>query len=264
VHLGRWPAANEALVDEQLSADMGLARRLVELGRSARAASLVRTRQPLARGLVSAPGFAGLPAELVALVAEELNVKAMDVLSGDGNDLVDFRVKPNFRSLGQRFGKTTPTVAAAVTAADPAWLAGEMSSVGTASVTVDGSAVELRPDDVIVTQTPRSGWAVAADGGETVALEVTITPELRREGLAREFVRLVQDARKNAGLDVSDRISLWWETTDDELAAALDEHGSLIAGEVLATSYEQGRPQAAGAVEHVDEELGLWFALARA
>jgi len=97
--------------------------------------------------------------------------------------------------------------------------------------------VTLEPDDVIVTQTPRSGWAVASAGGETVALEVTITPELRREGLAREVVRLVQDARKNDGLDVSDRISLRWAATDPELAAALTEHGPLISGEVLAADY---------------------------
>jgi isoleucyl-tRNA synthetase len=264
VHLARWPEADGALVDEKLSAGMALARRLVELGRSARAASSVRTRQPLGRGLVSAPGFADLPGELVALVAEELNVKEMGVLSGDGNDLVDYTVKPNFRSLGQRFGKTTPTVAAAITSADPAWLAGEMATAGSATVTVDGSPVVLRPGDVIVTQTPRSGWAVAADGGETVALEVTITPELRREGQAREFIRLVQEARKNAGLDVSDRISLSWDTADAELAEALDEHGAMIAGEVLAVSYRRGRPEGPEAVEHADAELGLTFALTRA
>jgi isoleucyl-tRNA synthetase len=264
VHLARWPEADGALVDGKLSADMALARRLVELGRSARSASSVRTRQPLGRGLVSAHGFADLPAELVALVAEELNVKAMDVLSGDGNDLVDYTVKPNFRSLGQRLGKTTPAVAAAITSADPAWLAGEMNTAGSATVTVAGSGVLLQAGDVIVTQTPRSGWTVAADGGETVALEVTITPELRREGQAREFVRLVQEARKNAGLDVSDRISLCWDTTDGELAEALDEHGTMIAGEVLAVSYRQGRPDAPGAVEHTDAELGLTFALTRA
>jgi isoleucyl-tRNA synthetase len=189
-------------------------------------------------------------------------------------------VKPNFRALGRRFGKSTQAVADAINAADAAWLAGEINSSRTAPVIVDGETVELQPDDVIITQTPRSGWAVAADGGETVALEVTITPELRREGLAREVVRLVQDERKNAGLDVSDRISLWWETADEELAAALTEHGAMIAGEVLAVDYARGRPDAAPAGadgapagadgaggelrEHSDAELGLTFWLRRA
>jgi isoleucyl-tRNA synthetase len=278
------------LVDEQLSSDMALARRLVELGRSARASASVRTRQPLGRGLVSADGFGRLPAELVALVAEELNVRSLDALAGEGDDLVDHAVKPNFRSLGRRFGKSTPSVAAAIGAADPAWLAREIDSFRTASLDVDGVAVTLSPDDVLITQTPRSGWAVATEAGETVALEVTITPELRREGLAREVVRLVQDERKNAGLDVSDRIELWWETDDPELASALGEHGALIAGEVLAVRYVQGRPEAAGAAEaaeapgateaagaaeasgvagaglreHSDGELGLTFWLRRA
>ena len=268
VHLTSWPTADESLVDPQLSADMALVRRLVELGRSARAMATVRTRQPLARGLVSAPGFAALPAELVGLVAEELNVREIDTLAGEGDDLVDHTVKPNFRALGRRFGKLTPAVADAINAADPVWLAGEMNSARTAPLIVNGETVELQPEDVIITQTPRSGWAVATDAGETIALEVTITPELRREGLAREVIRLVQDERKNAGLDVSDRISLWWESDDAGLSAALTEHGALIAGEVLAVNYAQGRPdpdESGPAVrEHSDAELGLTFWLRRA
>jgi isoleucyl-tRNA synthetase len=285
VHLARWPVADESLVDARLSADMTLVRRLVELGRSARAASSVRTRQPLARGLVSAHGFAGLPAELVGLLADELNVRAMDVLAGGGGDLVDYHVKPNFKALGPRFGKGTPAVAGAITAADPAWLAGALGSAGAAEVTLaDGTVAGLQPGDVIVTQTPRSGWTVAADAGETVAIEVTITPELRREGLAREVVRLVQEERKNAGLDVSDRISLWWQAGREgaaggaagsegaaadvaaaDVASALREHGSLIANEVLAVDYTEGRPGPGVAVlgEHTDAELGLTFWLAR-
>ena len=263
VHLAHWPVADEALVDERLSEDMALVRRLVELGRSARASATVRTRQPLARCLIGAPGFAALPAELVALVAGELNVRTVDALAGTGSDLVDYTVKPNFRTLGKRFGKSTKLVAAAITGADPAWLAGELISAGSASVTMDGAPVALTPDDAIITQTPRSGWAVATEGGETVALDVTITPELRREGLAREVIRLVQDERKNAGLDVSDRISLWWDTASDDLATALTEHAQLIAGEVLAVSYAQGPPGlSAGTApvhEHADTGLNLTF-----
>ena len=140
----------------------------------------------------------------------------------------------------------------------------------------DGATVTLEPDDVIVTQTPRSGWAVASDGGETVALEVTITPELRREGLAREVVRLVQDARKSDGLDVSDRISLRWTASDPDLAAALAEHGQLISSEVLAVDYaEQAAAltqaqagatigtRAGDAREHTDPDLGLTFWIRR-
>jgi isoleucyl-tRNA synthetase len=128
--------------------------------------------------------------------------------------------------------------------------------------------VLIGADDVIVTQTPRAGWAVAADAGETVAVDVTIGPELRREGIAREVIRLVQDARKNDGLDVSDRIWLRWSSADPDLTAALAEHAGLVAGEVLAVDYGPGTYPVAGepalAVEHVDPELGLTFWLRRA
>ena len=268
VHLTGWPVADQALIDEDLSADMALTRRLVELGRSARAAANVKTRQPLARALAGAPGFASLPPELRAQVAEELNVHALENMSTVDVELVDYSVKPNFKALGRRFGKQTPAVARAITGGDAAALAADLRTAGTEVVTADGQSVALSPDEVIVTQTPKAGWAVAADGGETVALEVTLTAELRREGLAREAIRLIQDARKSDGLDVTDRISLWWEASDPELSAALTEHGPVIANEVLATSYQAGQPSEgsgnAGFAEHTDDLLGLRFWLRRA
>jgi isoleucyl-tRNA synthetase len=265
VHLASWPTADAGLIDERLSAQMALARRLVELGRSARAAAVVKTRQPLARALVGAAGFADLPADLRAQVAEELNVHELDSLAAVPEGLVDYTVKPNYRALGGRFGKQTPAVAAAIDAADPATLAADLSSGAGTSVEVDGAPVSLGPGDVIVTQVPRSGWAVASGGGETVALEIAITPELRREGLAREVVRTVQDARKSDGLDVSDRISLRWSTADPELVAALTEHGAMISGEVLAEDYGPRGTQTPdqSAREHVEADLGLVFWLRR-
>jgi isoleucyl-tRNA synthetase len=268
VHLACWPVADTALIDPELSAEMALTRRLVELGRSARASATVKTRQPLARALVGAAGFASLPDELRAQVAEELNVHALETLADVDVELVDYSVKPNFRALGGRFGKATPVVAKAITAADAAALAARLRAAGTVTVTVDGKEVSLGPDEVIVTQTPKAGWTVAADAGETVALEVTLTPELRREGLAREAIRLIQDARKSDGLDVTDRISLWWEASDPDLSAALMEQRTVIANEVLATGYQSGQPSAengnAGYAEHTDDLLGLRFWLRRA
>ena len=261
---------------------MGLARRLVELGRSARAAASLGIRQPLPRALAGAAGFAGLPAGLRDQVAGELNVRVLEALSTMGDDLVDHVVKPNFRALGRRFGNRTQAVAAAITATDPGTLAGQLTAAGGASVLVDGEPVAIGPDDVIVTQTPRAGWSVASDGGETVALDLDVTPELRREGLAREVIRLVQDARKADGLEVSDRITLRWEAPEPELAAALTEHGQLIAAEVLATEFgprAPGRPggaEPAGAGDvgpgtaapdagtgHTDTDLGLTFWIRR-
>jgi isoleucyl-tRNA synthetase len=254
VHLTTWPEAGA--VDETLSRQMALVRRLVELGRATRAGSGVKTRQPLARALVAAQGWNDLPAELRAQVAEELNVAAVDAL-GESAGLVDVTVKPSFRALGARFGKETPKVAAAVAAADPAALAAALAT-GTATVTVDGDDVGVTPDEVVVTETPREGWAVASEGGATLALDLTITPELRLAGLARDAVRALQESRKNIGLDVSDRIELWWEAAG-EVADALLAHGHTVQEEVLAVSFERGHPPIDMA-HHTDADLGLtWW-----
>jgi len=271
VHLASWPVADPALIDPVLSAQMALTRRLVELGRSARSGASVRTRQPLSRALIGAPGFADLPAELAGQIAAELNVASLDVLGGSGGDpgeLVDYEVKPNFRSLGRRFGARTPAAAAAITAVPAADIATAVLAGRTVAVRVlepEEPEVLIGADDVIVTQTPRAGWAVATDAGETVAIDTTITPELRREGLAREVIRLVQDARKIDGLDVTDRISLRWSADDPDLAAALTEHAGLIAREVLAVDFQPsaGAP-GPDAREHADRDLGLTFWLRRA
>jgi isoleucyl-tRNA synthetase len=253
VHLASWPRIGGELVDETLARDVALVRRLVDLGRAARAESKTKTRQPLARALVSAAGWESLPGELKDLVAAELNVVTLERLSGD---LVDVSLKANFRVLGKRFGKRTQTVADAIHSADPAALARALAD-GTATVTVDGAQIELGPEEVVVTETPRTGWAVASGNGETVALDLEITAELRRAGLVRDVVRLVQDARKSTGLDVSDRIELWWQGAG-ELAEAVREGSSRLAEEVLAVSVTEGTPTADLAA-HVDDDLGLTF-----
>jgi len=122
---------------------------------------------------------------------------------------------------------------------------------------VDGELVPLSPEEVVVTETPRSGWAVASAAGDTVALDLEITPPLRRAGLLRDVVRLVQEARKGTGLDVSDRIELWW-SADGELAQALLDGAHNVAAEVLAVTVEQGQPTAP-LLRHSDDELGLAF-----
>jgi isoleucyl-tRNA synthetase len=240
VHLAAWPAFDESLIDPALSAQMTLARRLVELGRSGRSAASVRTRQPLSRALVGAPGFASLPDELRDLVASELNVHAVESLDAAGGELVSYTVKPEFRALGRRFGPATQAVAAVIRAADPAVLAHAVAVPdGTVTVRVPSvGAVTLTAADLVVTQTPLSGWGVASAGGETVALDLAVSDALRAEGYAREVVRLIQDARKSSGLAVSDRIVVRWAASDPDLAAAVAAHAAVIAGEVLAVSFE--------------------------
>jgi isoleucyl-tRNA synthetase len=252
VHLRDWPAVDMSLVDEELAGQMELVRRVVELGRSARAESGVKTRQPLARALVSAPGWAGLPEELRRHVAEELNVRSVDALGGE-SDLVEVSHKGNFRVLGRTFGSQTPVVAAAIAdgslvRADDGW-----------TVTLpSGEAVTVPDDAVLTTETPRSGWARASAGGETVALDLELSDELRRAGTVREVIRLVQEARKSQGFEVSDRIELWWSATEAATVEALREGSELLAAEVLATCVTEERPNAPLAPHEIGE-LGLTF-----
>ncbi|MEV0643751.1 isoleucine--tRNA ligase [Phytomonospora sp. NPDC050363] len=264
VHLTDYPESDAALVDRSLSTRMALVRRLVELGRAARADAVVKTRQPLSRVLVSAPGAAELDAEMLELLAEELNVVTVESLQAAGDSLVDTTAKANFRTLGRRFGKAVQQVAAAIAAADAAALSAALKESGEATVLVDGEPVTVGVEDVFITETPQEGWAVAGDSGATVALDLHITPELRRAGIAREVIRQVQEARKSSGLEVVDRITLRYVSADAETGAAVAEHAALIADEVLATDLAAGEPGWAEASAHEDEALGLTFWLTKA
>ena len=252
IHLTDWPVADTSVIDPELGRHMGLTRRLVELGRGARAEAKVKTRQPLARMLVPSYAYAQLDETLVAEIAAELNIATVESFSSAG-DVVDYSAKGNFRSLGKRFGKQTPLVANAIAAADAAQLAAELASAGEATILFEGEPLVVQADEVIVSERPREGWSVINEQGETVALDLTLTPELVQAGLARDVIRFVQETRKATGLEVSDRISLQWAATDD-LAAAVTAHAGLIADEVLATSMAQGTPADGWAVE---PDLGL-------
>ncbi|MEP7021353.1 MAG: isoleucine--tRNA ligase, partial [Pseudonocardiales bacterium] len=259
VHLALWPSADKVLVDSALGGQVALVRRLVELGRAARADSSVKTRQPLARALISAPGWSAMPEPLRREVADELNVVELSVLADtEAGDLVEVALKPNFRALGKRFGGGTQAVARAISAAPARDFAAALAT-GSASVLVAGEQVSIGADDVVVTETPRSGWAVASAGAETVALDLELTHELRLAGLLRDIVRLVQEARKSAGLEVTDRIELWWRVGGSpEPAEAIRTHAEQLSSEVLATAVHEGPPsEGVETFSAQDEEMGL-------
>ncbi|MEU7476579.1 isoleucine--tRNA ligase [Lentzea sp. NPDC042327] len=227
VHLATWPVSDPARVSPELSAQVASARVVAELGRAARKSAGLRIRQPLSRALVSVP----LPRELLDDVGDELNVKVVLPLDA-ASEVVDIEVRPNFRVLGKRFGKRTQEVAAAITAADPRSLAEALRATGAAEL---AGSVTLSPDDVLVTEAPRSGWVVGAQQGVTIALDTALTPELEAEGLARDVVRLVQQARKDSGFDVSDRIEVVL-TAPEDVAAAVHTHRDFVERETLAVS----------------------------
>ncbi|HEX6688409.1 MAG TPA: isoleucine--tRNA ligase [Solirubrobacterales bacterium] len=239
VHLRDFPEVNERLLELPLEAAMAAVRRTVELGRAARAQAKAKIRQPLRRAVVVANEAEREAIEFHAeLVKAELNVKELDFVEEE-SELVSYAVKPNYRSLGPRFGKRMPQVAAAVAALDPVHVAAVMADGGEVGINIDGDEHALGPDEVTLSLQPLDGYEVEAEAGHAVALQLELDDELRREGLAREIVHAVQNARKEAGLEITDRIELNLGG-DEELLAAAREHQPYIAGEVLATSVAYG------------------------
>jgi len=235
VHLRDFPEPDPALADAELEAAMDAVRLTVELGRAARAQAKAKVRQPLRRAVIVANDAERAAIEARAdLVTAELNVKELDFVS-DESELVSYEVKPNYRSLGPRFGKRMPRVAAAVAALDPAHVAAVMADGGEIGISVDGDDHTIASDEVTLSLQPLDGYEVEAEAGHAVALQLELDDELRQEGLAREIVHAVQNARKAAGLDISDRIALALGG-NDELLAAARAHEPYIAAEVLATS----------------------------
>jgi isoleucyl-tRNA synthetase len=232
VHLSDWPTPNAELLDAKLTAQVHAARALAEAGRAARKASRMRIRQPLAHALVGLPAGTEMPTELLDDVADELNVKHLATLESTAT-VIDVTIKPNFRELGKRFGKQTQVVAKAVAGETPGPLVERLRGEGRATVTVDGQPVEIGPDDVLVTEVPRTGWVVDSRRGVTIALDIQLTPELEAEGMARDVVRGIQQARREAGFDVSDRIVVSI-AGGDAVLAAVRAHEDFVKRETLA------------------------------
>ncbi|MEV6635101.1 isoleucine--tRNA ligase [Actinoplanes sp. NPDC051470] len=232
VHLAGWPTQHVDLLDATLTAQVKAARALAEAGRAARKASSIRIRQPLAHALVGLPAGTEVPAALLDDVADELNVKELALLESSAT-VIDVTIKPNFRELGKRFGKQTQVIAKAIAAEEPGSLVERLRGEGSATVTVDGEPVPVGPDDVLVTEVPRTGWIVKSQRGVTIALDTQLTPELEAEGVARDVVRGIQQARREAGFDVSDRIAVS-VTGGDAVLAAVRSHEDFVKGETLA------------------------------
>ena len=235
VHLADYPEPDQALADGELEAGVQAALRAIELGRAARGKAKMKVRQPLRKAVIVATDAERAAIDRLAdLVRSELNVKELEFVSEQG-ELVSYAVKPNYRTLGPRFGKLMPQVAAAIAALDPQHVANALRGERRIGVNVDGHDHELEPDDVILAMEAVEGFEVEAEGGRAVALALEVDDELRREALAREIVHAIQAARRDAGLDVSDRIAL----TLDGDAALLDAaraHEDYVTGETLAVS----------------------------
>ena len=244
VHLTDWPAdAIAPFRDEPLERAMATIREAVELARTLRAQAGIRVRQPLGRAWIAVPerGLA-LGDELLALFAEEINVRDVEVIA-DGSALVERRVKPLLPRIGKRLGPAIPAVMAAARS-------GEFEILADGSVQLAG--VTLAPDEVEIQATPRPGTAVAEHDGVVVVLDTELTAELRAEGDARELQRAVQDLRRDAGLELDDRIDLWIAGVD----GALSDHLGSVADETLAV-LAPGEPPADAVSGEVRLEGGV-------
>jgi isoleucyl-tRNA synthetase len=247
VHLTLFPTPEGAGArDTELERAMAVARETVRLGLAARAQAKVKVRQPLAEAVVVASGAEREAIERLAdVVRDELNVKALRFVAG-ADELGRYEIKPNYRTLGPRFGKNMPQVAAAVTALDPAAVAEARAADRPVAISIDGHDHELHADDLQLALQPLEGYQLEREGSHAVALDLQLDDALRREGLAREIVHAIQGARRDAGLAVEDRIALSLGG-DDELLAVVREHEDYVTGEVLATSVAYDGAGAAGA-----------------
>jgi len=264
IHMSSWPEADPAWRDDELLHDVGVVQKVVDLGRAARGQSGVRTRQPLSRLLVRAPTEVARAAleEHQEQILEELNVKAIEFIARDAGHM-DYRIRPNMPALGKRgYGKQIPAL--------KKWLAEEADGAEIARVTARAEQYKvpmidepLEPDDFLVETEAAEGFACAEDSGYLTELDTTLTDELIDEGLAREVVRSVQDARKQAGLEVSDRISLGVSGSEG-VERALAAHRDYIMTETLATDWVVGQSSALFSIERElgDEEWTVEFSKA--
>ncbi|MEJ2297398.1 MAG: isoleucine--tRNA ligase [Woeseiaceae bacterium] len=255
VHMGNWPEAAPAWRNDQLLHDIEVVQKVVGLGRAARSRSGVRTRQPISRVLVRAPDDAAAQAldSHKDQILEELNVKDIEFIARDAG-LVSYTIKPNLPKLGKQYGKLLPRIRAVLQDADGAEIAGAVARGDGFSIEVEGQTIELAGDDVLIETHSAEGYSCEADAGYLAALDTALNDDLVAEGLAREVVRSVQDARKQAGLDVSDRITLG-VSGSAAVEKALQVHRDYLMNETLATNWQIGQDNARHTAEkHLGDE----------
>ncbi len=238
VHLAKWPKADESRIDETLNREMALVMKLVSLGHNARQKANRKVRQPLSEAAfaLARPEERHAVETYSALITDELNVKKVRLLDASG-EAVSFTVKPLSRQLGQKYGNKFPGLAKAITALDATLSAPLLLSGQSVNVTLDGQEYAILPEEVEVRAQAKEGFAVANEGAYLAALITELTPDLISEGMAREFVRRVQDLRKTAELDVADRIRVH-VTATPRLKAAIEANRDYIVAETLAVELD--------------------------
>ena len=239
VHMSEWPEVPDAWQNTALREATEVIQAIVALGRGAREASQIRVRQPLARLLVRVPTEEARQAvqDHEQQVLEELNVKSLEFIAADA-ELVTYRIKPNLPRLGKRYGKRIPAIRQALVEADGGAIAVACARGEGITLDIDGESIAFESEDLLIETESAEGYACAESGGHLVALDTTLNDTLIREGIAREVVRTVQDGRKQAGLEVSDRIRLHVHGTP-LVTQAIDEHRDWIMNETLTADWSE-------------------------
>jgi isoleucyl-tRNA synthetase len=236
VHHADWPAPRNEAGDQDLLSQMSLVRQIVTLGHSGRASRNIKLRQPLASATVHVQaGQPRLDDELLALIRDELNVKYLGFVDA-AEELVTYRLMPDSRRLGPRFGKSFPSVRQALSEVDPGETVRRIARGLSIRLDVDGG-IELAPEDVVVEEIPLEGTAVRTDHGVTVAVDIVVTEQLAREGLVREVIRRIQNLRKQAGFNLDDRIVTTFQA-DEPLSAAIESWREAIKAETLSVELK--------------------------
>jgi len=255
IHHCAYPQADASLIDHELLDDVAVSRSVVTLGHSIRASSNLKVRQPLSQAIVVVAHDRQASVRRTAeLIADELNVKSVE-LAEDEAALVTYRLLPDNKKLGPKFGAKFPQVRAALQSADSLAVAHAVRS----GQRVTLGEFELAPDEILVTPQPREGFAIASEGGVVVALDTHVSPELKQEGQAREVVRRVQDLRKTAGFEISDRIVLTYQAAG-EMKATFERWAAYIKSETLADELREGEPAGAtdeGEIDGMKVKLGV-------
>ncbi|MEI7844269.1 MAG: isoleucine--tRNA ligase [Chloroflexota bacterium] len=246
VHLATWPEVDPTLIDENLNRDMGLIMRLASLGHAARSKANRKVRQPLAEAAFSTANFSerGVVAQYDDLLMDELNVKKVRMLDAS-TEALQHTVKPLPKQLGQKYGNKFPAIQKVILAMNSEVVAHLLLTEGKLQIEVNGESLEILPAEVEIKSMAKEGFAVAEEGSYVAALVTELTPELTAEGLAREFVRRLQDFRKESGLDVADRIRIYLEASP-LLKDAILRHNEYITGETLTVelSFSSSPPNA--------------------
>ncbi|MFX0064002.1 MAG: class I tRNA ligase family protein, partial [Candidatus Hermodarchaeota archaeon] len=239
VHLCDYPEPNTKLLDEDLMGRFDAAQEIIYLGRSIRSKKDIIGRQPLQKILIwsASPKNIGLIKQFEAEILNELNVKGLEYVD-DVKDLVEYEITPNFALVGPKYKQEVGFITQALKEYNPIEAVKHVAESRPVSLDVNGRKIELPPEEIIVKSNEKEGLAVMGEGDYVVALETTLTEELIQEGLARTVVRYIQDLRKKKDFNVTDKISVYFKTSDETISKAIETFKDYISKEILATTFE--------------------------